>query len=185
MVEELSHGDLVVVGVRVLELDDPRLLHGSEYELECFSVGNGNKNGSGLLGLEYALPFLHVLVVCIGGHFGFIITNVDVFKAVKGMAKERGVFGLRIDEPGEAVLLPMVVKFLEDFNNGASDAFDVGVGRCLYHLFKDVGGGGKGSGDVVQGRHDGTGARERTVEARAAAADTSENREDLWWRRIK
>ena len=185
MVEELSHSDLVVVGVRVLGLDDPRLFHDSEYESECFSIGNGKKNGSGLLGLEYALPFSHVLVVCIRGNFGFIIANFNVFKAVKGTAKERGLFGLRLDEPGEAVLLPMVVKFLEEFNNGTSDAFDVGVGRCPYHQFKDVGGGGKGSGYVVQGRHDGTGTQARTVAARAAAADTSENREDLWWRWIK
>ena len=50
-------------------------------------VCDGDKNGSGILGLEYSLPFLYVLVVCIGGHVGIIVIGVNVFEAVEVMAK--------------------------------------------------------------------------------------------------
>ena len=38
VVKELSCGDLVVVGVKVLELDEPRLLHGREDEAACLAL---------------------------------------------------------------------------------------------------------------------------------------------------
>ena len=97
--------------------------------MACFSVGDGNGNGSGLLGLECALPFLHVFVVRIGGHIGVIIFSVNVFEAIKCMAKAGGVFGLRLGEAGEDVVITTLVEDLEDFDDGALDAFDVSVGR--------------------------------------------------------
>ena len=112
MVEEFSHDDLVVVCVRVLDLYDPRLLQDSEDEVACFNVGNGDKDGPSLLGLEYALLFVHVLVVWVGGNVEVLIIGCDVFKMVEGMGKAGGVFGLWFDEPGEVFLLPMAVKTL-------------------------------------------------------------------------
>ena len=48
----------------------------------------------------------------------------------------------------------MVVKYLEEFNNSSLDEFDNGNNRNSYHRFEDVGGGGKGGGDLVRGRYD-------------------------------
>ena len=123
----MSCGDLIVVGVGVLKIDDSRFLHNNNDELACFSVGNGDKNGSGIFGLEYALPFTHILVVCIGGRDGVIVASVNFFEAVKGMAKAGGVFDLCFDKAKEAAVLPMVVEALEEFDNGLLDAFNVGV----------------------------------------------------------
>ena len=159
MVEELTHGDLVVVGVGVLKINDPRLLHDSKDEAACFSVCDEGEDDPGHLGLEYALPFVHVLVVWVRGYFWVVIVVVDVFKAVKGMSKAGGVFGLQFDEPREAVMIPMVVNNLNEFNDGASDAFDVGVGQHSNHRLEYIGGDGEGVGDLVQSRHGGTGAQ--------------------------
>ena len=79
------------------------------------------------------------------------------------MSKAGGVFGLQFDEPREAVVLPMVVKYLEEFNNSSSDEFDNGNNRHSYHRSEDVVSGGKGGGDLVRGRYDGKGARARTA----------------------
>ena len=144
IVEDLSRSDLVVVGVQVPKLDEPRLLHNSDNESACLSISNINEDGPSLLGLEYALLFAHVLFFCVGGRVGVLIFGFYVFKVVKGMAEEGGLFGIRSNKPGEAVLLPMVVKTTEEFNDGASDAFDIGVGRRSYYRLKDGSGGGKG-----------------------------------------
>ena len=48
-------------------------------------------------------------------------------------------------------MLPMVVKSLEEFDNGASDVFNIGVGRRPHHWFKYFGGGEKGGGYLVRG----------------------------------
>ena len=114
------------------------------------------KNGFGLLGLEYYLLFSYVLVVSIGGHVGVIAVGVDVFEVVKGTAKAGGVFGLQLDKFIEVFVLTMVVEDLEGFDDGELDAFDVGVGMRPHHQLEDVGGGVKGVGDIVQGRYDGT-----------------------------
>ena len=185
VVEDMYHGDFFVVGVGVLELDDSGLLHNTEDESACFSVSDGNKNGPGLLGFEYNLPFAHVLVVWIGGHLGVVVVGVDVFEAVEGMAKTGGVFGLWIDDTGEYVVITMVVKALEDFDNGASDAFDVGIGRRSYHRFEDVVGGKEGVRYLAQGRHYGSGARSWAAAARSAASDTREIGDGLGRRQIK
>ena len=103
------------------------------------------------MGLEYALPFPHVLVVWIVWHVGVIVVGVDVFKAVEGMAKAGGVFGLRLDEAGEVVVLPMLAEDLEDFYNGVLDVFNVGVGRHPHHSFEDISRGGEGVGDIIRG----------------------------------
>ena len=58
------------------------------------------QDGSGILGLQYALLFAHVLVVWVGRHVGVVIVGVDVSKAVKDMAEAGGIFGLWFGEPG-------------------------------------------------------------------------------------
>ena len=101
------------------------------------------------MGLEYSLLFSHVLVVWIRGHVWVIAVGIDVFKAVEGMAKAGDLFGLRLDEAREAFVLPMLVEDLEEFDGGASDAFDVSVGRRHHHRFKDVDRGDEGGGYLV------------------------------------
>ena len=73
------------------------------------------------------------------------------------MAKAGGVFGFRIDESGEAVVLPMLMEAMEDFDGGASDVFDVCVSRRPHQQFEDVVIVNKAVGYIVWGLRYGTG----------------------------
>ena len=116
---------------------------------------------------------MHVLVVWVGGHVGGIIVCVDVFKAVEGLAEAGGIIGLWFDDPGETIVLPIVVKNIEELDDGNLDEFDVVIGRRSYHRFEYVRSNGEGGGDLVRGIHGETGVRARVATVRAAAADTN------------
>ena len=93
---------------------------------------------------------MQVLDVWVGGHVGVIIIGADVFEAVKGMSEAGGVFGLRLDEAGDTAVLSTVVEYVEVFNDGVMDAFD--VGRSTHYRLEDVGGGrGEDIGYLVRG----------------------------------
>ena len=92
---------------------------------------------------------MKVLVVWIGGHVGVVVVGNNVFNAVKVMAETGGLFGLRINESGESTVLPIVVGYLDEVDNGTMCAFNVGAVQVTYHRLEGVGSGVKDVGDLV------------------------------------
>ena len=91
------------------------------------------------------------MVVWVRRHVGVVVVGINAFEAVEGVAKVGDVFALRLNEAVEAVMIPMVVETLEEFNGGTTNASDVVFGRSTHHRVEGVGGGGEGVGDIVRG----------------------------------